>query len=132
LKRWGGPTGFEVTIMVNCMLIESKAPERQALAGLLESFGLECSEHAEPAAALRSLDEQLPDLVVMEQTETTSDFLRLISLQHRKPVVIVYGDHADFDATGRAILDGASEVLVKPFDRDLLKFKLAQSGVFAF
>jgi len=30
---------------------------------------------------------------------------------------------------GEAIREGAAEFLLKPFDRDLLKFKLRQSGV---
>jgi two-component system, chemotaxis family, chemotaxis protein CheY len=46
-----------------------------------------------------------------------------------RPVVILYADAPDFDTMGAAILEGASEFLLKPFDRELLTFKLRQSGV---
>ena len=47
----------------------------------------------------------------------------------RKPVVLVYTDKANTDEIGSAIIEGAAEFLLKPFDRDLLEFKLKQVGL---
>ena len=46
----------------------------------------------------------------------------------RKPVVLVYTEKANTDEIGSAIIEGAAEFLLKPFDRDLLEFKLKQVG----
>ena len=63
---------------------------------------------------------------------STSDFLQKIRVQRqgsKQPIIILYADSPDVDAVVQSIHDGAAEFLARPFDRDLLKFKLEQAGV---
>jgi two-component system, chemotaxis family, chemotaxis protein CheY len=115
--------------VVNCMLVEASAPERRKLESLLTSLGYECTSLSREDEAMAACNDNLPDIVVMDQTMASSRLMQRIGFGEQKPVVIVYGERPDFDRIGQSILDGASEFLMKPFDRDLLAFKLAQSGV---
>ena len=59
------------------------------------------------------------------------DFVRLLrrNVNGKNPVVFLYADTPDTEMIGQSILQGAADVLMQPFDRDLLQFKLRQAGV---
>ncbi len=115
--------------MVNCMLVEASAPERRKLESLLTSLGYECTSVSREDEAMAACNDNLPDIVVIDQAMASARLMQRISLGDQKPVVIFYGEKPDFDVVSQSILEGASEFLMKPFDRDLLEFKLAQAGV---
>lgn len=120
--------------MVNCLLIDKNASERQRLVGILSGLGLKCDERAGTEEGIRFCHERRPDVVVMEASgmTATKEFLRLVKYQGRttrRPVVILYADTPDLEAMGETIMDGASDFLMMPFDGDLLRFKLEQAGV---
>ncbi len=121
-------------VMINCLLIEKNPTERQRLSQILVGLGLNCSETAGAEDGIRHCHDQHPDVVVMEATtaKAAKDFMRLVgykNLTTKKPVVILYADHTDVELMANSIMDGASDFLMKPFDRDLLQFKLQQAGV---
>ena len=120
--------------MVSCLLIEANRDEGQRVSGLLETLGFECTVRQTADEGIRFCHEEHPDLIVMEASELPSarEFLRLVRYQNRttkRPVVILYADKPDLEAVGESIMDGAADFLMKPFDRDLLQFKLEQAGV---
>ena len=122
--------------MVSCLLIDRNAGERHKLSGLMSELGFDCTEMHEATEAIRYCEMFRPDVVVMSAGSATDalDFLRLAPGGDRRdgrPVVIFYADKPDVETMGEAIREGAAEFLLKPFDRDLLKFKLRQSGVMA-
>ncbi len=122
--------------MVNCLLIDKNPVERQRLQQMLCAIGFHCDERAGAEEGIRFCQESSPDLVVMEASgaQATKEFLRLVRYQgraNRRPVVILYADRPNMASVGETIIDGAADFLVKPFDRDLLLFKLEQAGVLA-
>ena len=120
--------------MLNCLLIDKNPVERQRLLQILGSIGIHCDERAGAEEGSRFCQEQSPDFVVMEASGVTAakEFLRLVRYQgrhNRKPVVILYADKPNMATVGETIIEGAADFLMKPFDRDLLLFKLEQAGV---
>ena len=120
---------------MSCLLIEANHDEGLRVAGLLETLGFACDTRMTADEGIRYCHEQEPDVVVMEASELPSarEFLRLVRYRGRnagRPVVLLYAANADVATMGETILEGASEFLVKPFDTDLLRFKLCQSGVY--
>jgi two-component system, chemotaxis family, chemotaxis protein CheY len=119
--------------MVSCLVIDRNEGERQLLGGLMADIGFACTEVDAMEDGVRFCQHNHPDVVVMDATALPDarDFLRLTATSGRRwrPTVILYADKPDFDTMGEAILEGAAEFLMKPFDRDLLTFKLRQSGV---
>ena len=61
------------------------------------------------------------------------DFVRRLrrNARGKAPVVFLYAETADTELIGQSILQGAADVLMKPFDRDILQFKLRQAGIVA-
>ena len=115
---------------MQCLLIDQNAPERQRIALLLNSLGLTCDEQERVSETQVSK----PDVVFMDVTraEAAQDLIQ--QLQHGRgdavaPKIICYADAPKVDDLAAFILAGATDVLVKPFDRELLRFKLEQAGL---
>jgi two-component system, chemotaxis family, chemotaxis protein CheY len=120
--------------MVSCLLIDKNPGERQRLLQILNRLGLTCDERAGAEEGIRFCQERRPEVVVMEASAVmaTKEFLRLVRYSdqgRRRPVVILYADRPDIETMGETIMDGAADFLMKPFDQDLLQFKLEQAGV---
>jgi CheY-like chemotaxis protein len=117
---------------VQCLLIDHNAPERQRIAGLLESLGLICGdlENANESEVLQS------DVIFMDVTQAEAAQDLIVKLQHGRgaalrPKIICYAEAPQVDDMAAFILAGATDVLVKPFDLELLRFKLEQAGLLA-
>lgn len=120
--------------MVSCLVIERDDAQRQQLTSMLETLGMDCTSVARADDGLAVLQDLRPDVVVMEANEAGSirPFLRLARHdEHSRggPVLLFYSKKASMDVIGETILNGAAEFLMLPFDRELLSFKLKQSGV---
>ena len=120
--------------MVNCLLIDKNPAERQRLHQILGGVGIHCEERDGAEEGIRYCQDSNPDIVVMEASGVTAtkEFLRLVRYQGRqssRPVVILYADKPNMASVGETIIEGAADFLVKPFDRELLLFKLEQAGV---
>jgi DNA-binding NtrC family response regulator len=121
--------------MVSCLLIEPNAHERAHVKNLLELLGMECVAAPQAEAMLNTPTQDKHDVIVMEASSLpdAKRYLRQsggpASATKKKPVVIMYGRETGLDVINESIIHGVSEFLVQPFDLDLLRFKLKQSGV---
>ncbi len=121
--------------MTKCLLIDGDSSERRRLEQLLGGLGLETVFSA-AADALQYCNDNSPEVVMLSAGASgvaPQDLVkRLQFCSHGKPpVVFLYAETADTDLFGQSILEGAAEILMMPFDRDLLQFKLQQAGVIA-
>ncbi len=120
--------------MVSCLLIDENAVARNDISGLMARLGVTTSQLADVEEGIRFCHENQPDVVLLEATALpqAKEFLRLVRHQGvatGRPIVILYATSADMSVMGESILSGASEFIMAPFDLDLLRFKLMQSGV---
>jgi two-component system chemotaxis response regulator CheY len=120
--------------MARCLLIDEDTAERQRLLPMLSGLGLETAQAAAAEDALKYCNDNAPDVVMMAAGHNGSrprDLVtRLRRARHgKRPVVILYAESPDTDMIGQSILQGAADVLMKPFDRELLQFKLKQAGI---
>jgi DNA-binding response OmpR family regulator len=120
--------------MVSCLLVDSHSKERERISALLEQLGIVASHCSDIEAGIAMCQSQNPDIVLMDASELphSRDFLRLTRHRYQssgRPIVILYACEADMAKMGESILMGASEFLMAPFDLDLLRFKLQQSGI---
>jgi len=119
--------------MVRCLLIENDANERQKLSTMVAAFGFECEAlSAEKAAS--SLMENAPDLILMEARDDAGsrELLRLVQYRSETgsaPVVILYAEKPSLEDVGLAVVAGVAHFLAKPFDAELLRFKIEQAGL---
>jgi two-component system, chemotaxis family, chemotaxis protein CheY len=120
--------------MTSVLLIEEDTAERQRLERMLGGLGLDLIESGAADEALRVCNDNTPDVVMMAaggSSKRPRDFVKRLrrSVRGKSPVVLLYADTPDTEMIGQSIMQGAADVLMKPFDRDLLQFKLKQAGV---
>ncbi len=119
--------------MTQCLVVDENGQERRAVFDMLSGYGFDLIESENADSALKFCRANSPDVIVMADKVgmPRQDFIRRARKGGRgkRPIVLVVTGDANADAIGRAILDGAAECLVKPFDRDLLEFKLRQVGL---
>jgi PleD family two-component response regulator len=120
--------------MTTCLLIDDDGRGRQHLQQMLSGLGLETALTTGTDEAVRYCNDNAPD-VVMVSTRARGvipkEFVKRLRLSGRgkPPVVFLYSDTPDTEMFGQSILEGAADVLMLPFDSDLLHFKLRQAGI---
>ncbi|HRX37269.1 MAG TPA: response regulator [Aestuariivirga sp.] len=121
--------------MTKCLLVDEDNAERRRLEELLSGLGVETALSAQADEALRYCNDNSPDVVMLSAAApgvAPSDLVKRLQRPSgggRPPVVFLYAETADTAMFGQSILEGAADVLMMPFDRDLLQFKLRQAGV---
>jgi PleD family two-component response regulator len=120
--------------MTRCLLIDEDGSGRQYLAQMLSGLGLETCLTSGTDEALAFCNDNSPELVMVSATAqgvVPKDIVKRLRLGARgkPPVVILYAETPDAAMFGQTILEGAADVLMMPFDRDILHFKLRQAGI---
>ncbi len=120
--------------MTKCLLIDEDGRGRQYLEQMLSGLGLETSLTTGTDDAVRICNDNAPDVVMVSTSArgvVPKEFVKRLRLSGRgkPPVVFLYADTPDTEMFGQSILEGAADVLMMPFDRDLLHFKLRQAGI---
>jgi two-component system, chemotaxis family, chemotaxis protein CheY len=133
--KWGGWAMFERFVdMTKCLLIDEDGKGRRYLEQMLSGLGLETALTAGADDAVRYCNDNAPDIVMMSADRRgmqTRDLVKRLrfSASGKPPVVFLYSAHADTEVIGQSILEGAADVLMMPFDCDILKIKLKQAGL---
>jgi len=120
--------------MTRCLLIDEDGLEADRLQTLLGALGIDTAKRADAEDALAYCNDNAPDVVLLSAagaSERPGDFVRRLrrKVGGKQPVVFLYADTPDTDMIGQSILQGAADVLMKPFDHDILAFKLKQAGI---
>ena len=118
-----------------CLIIDDGVELDSAAGKYLENSDYKIAQAQTCNEALTMCKQSMPDVILLDaDTPKMSglEFLaRLRGTQRgEEPVVLYCAQHEDTTRIGQAIWKGASECLVKPFDTELLAFKLEQSGAF--
>lgn len=120
--------------MTMCLLIDEDGRGRQYLEQMLSGLGLQTSLTTGADDAVRFCNDNSPDVVMVSARASggaPKEFVKRLRLNARgkPPVVFLFADTPDTEMFGQTILEGAADVLMMPFDRDLLHFKLRQAGI---
>lgn len=124
----------KVELMTSCLLIDENGAETRRLKSMVDAFGMETVTIGCPEDALRYCNDNAPDVVLVAAESAGPSPRELVRKLRREnhgkaPIVILYAEQPDMEMIGQTILQGAADVLMKPFDRDILQFKLQQAGV---
>jgi two-component system, chemotaxis family, chemotaxis protein CheY len=122
--------------MTTCLLVDDESKESRSLQQLLGALGVDTAQASRTDEALKFCNDNPPDVVMVAASgagERPRDFVRRLrrKVNGKKPVVFLFAETADTEVVGQSIMQGAADILMQPFDRELLSFKLRQAGILA-
>lgn len=121
-------------IMKTCLIVDDSSVVRKVAGRILENLKIVTSEAESGQQALDQCQQDMPDAIILDYHMPgmgTVEFLSTLrGLTHGKDPFVVYctteNDTADIS---RAIAAGADDYVIKPFDREALRSKLAAAGL---
>lgn len=119
--------------MKHCLVVDDSRVIRKVACKILESLDFETDEAEDGPSALDSCRMRMPELILLDwhmPNMTGVEFLRTLRREHNgtRPVVVFCTTENDVGYISEAMSAGANEYVVKPYDREILKAKLAQIG----
>ncbi|MEM7426917.1 MAG: hypothetical protein AAF441_12550 [Pseudomonadota bacterium] len=122
--------------MTRCLVIETSGEDRNRTVDLLQDLGFDVAGSRTMDEAIGAIEASVPEVILVEQhgdaRETSATLMRLRAAARRRgkdPLILMCSETADPAAIGAAIVHGASECLIKPFDGAILQNKLKQCGL---
>jgi len=123
--------------MKKCLVLNDENIAGDSTCDYLSAYEFDVDITSDGEEALSLCEQTMPDVILVDckmQKMNGQQFLERLAILRRArysqaPVILFCLDNTDVEAMGRAVWSGATECLVKPFDADILDFKLQQSGV---
>ena len=118
----------------SCLIVDDSKVIRMVARKILEGLNFSISEAENGQLALEACQRQMPDVVLLDWNMPVMDglgFLRALRATDGggQPVVVFCTTENDLSKIQEAIVAGANEYIMKPFDRDIIETKFAQAGL---
>lgn len=118
----------------SCLIVDDSKIVRKVTRKIFEALGYNIAEAEDGSQALEQCKQSFPDLIMLDwhmPVMTGIEFL--VELRQlpdgNKPIVIFCTTETEFSRIQQAIIAGANEYVMKPFDEDIIKGKLQQLGL---
>lgn len=120
--------------MKHCLIVEDSRVIRQVARGILEGLDFQAGEAEDGIGALKACRVRMPELILLDWNLPNSngaEFLRTLRREREgaHPVVIFCTTENDIAQVSEAMLAGANDYVLKPYDRDVIREKLVQVGL---
>jgi two-component system, chemotaxis family, chemotaxis protein CheY len=116
-----------------CLVVDDSKIVRKVTRKIFESLDYNVLEAEDGSLALEQCLKEMPDLIMLDWHMPVMNGLEfLVALRATPggttPVVIFCTTETEFSRIQQAILAGANEYVMKPFDEDIIRGKLQQLG----
>lgn len=120
--------------MKTCLVVDDSDIIRKVARRILASLKFNTDEAEDGQAGLEVCKTSMPDAILLDchmPVMGSSDFLTSLRAMDDggKPVVIYCATENDTGDIARALTAGADEYVLKPFDREAIRAKLAATGL---
>ena len=122
--------------MKTCLVVDDSRVIRKVTRRILEELGFGVAEAADGAEALAWCRAMMPDVVLVDWQMPVMgglEFLRRLRLEPggQTPKVVFCSVENELDRIREALDGGADEYIMKPFDGEIMAYKLHAAGVAA-
>ena len=120
--------------MKTCLVVDDSRLTRKVARRILEELQFQVAEAGDGAEALEMCSRIMPDAILLDWNMPVMDGLTFLK-QLRKtengqsPIVVFCTTENDFVHITDALTEGASEYIMKPFDKDIVESKFAEVGL---
>lgn len=123
-----------MTTPKTCLIVDDSKIVRKVTRKIFEALDYEISEAEDGSVALAACMQSFPNLIMLDwhmPVMNGIEFLRALRQLPGggAPVVIFCTTETEFNRIQEAIMAGANEYVMKPFDDDIIKGKLEQLGI---
>lgn len=120
--------------MTTCLIVDDSKVVRKLARRIVEPLGFDISEAEDGKQALDQCLKTMPDFILLDwhmPVMTGIEFIRALRAAPGgdTPKVVFCTTENDYNRILEAIQAGANEYMMKPFDEEILKGKLAQVGI---
>ena len=120
--------------MPSCLIVDDSKVVRTLARRMIEPMGFAIEEAADGQAALVACQNHMPDFILLDWHMPVMNGLEFLTQLRATPAgdapkVIFCTTETEIGHIQQALAAGANEYVMKPFDAELLKEKLAQVGV---
>ena len=120
--------------MRTCLVVDDSTVVRKIARRILEELGFQVIEAEDGEKALEVCKRQLPEAILLDWNMPVMDGYEFLGNLRRlpggdAPKVVFCTTENDIDHISRALAAGASEYIMKPFDKDIVSAKFAEVGL---
>ena len=120
--------------MVRVLVVDDSSVIRKVSRRILEGLSMQTSEAESGAAALDACAADMPDGILLDWNMPDMDGYAVLKALRKlpggdRPKVVFCTTENDAAHIGRARQCGADDTMMKPFDKDVLRLKMAAVGL---
>ncbi|MEL7482473.1 MAG: response regulator [Pseudomonadota bacterium] len=120
--------------MKRCLIVDDSRVVRKVAARIIRDLEFEIVEAGDGAEALDMCRSGMPDAILLDWNMPVMnglDFLRALRREPEgsKPVVVFCSSENDANHIAEAVRTGANEVVMKPFDAEIIEAKFTEAGL---
>ena len=117
-----------------CLVVDDSRVVRKVARRILEAHGFDVTEAENGQLALNACRLQMPDCVLLDWNMPVMnglEFLKQLRAEYGpdNPPVVFCTTETEMSAIEQAIMHGAQEYIMKPFDEEILVGKFEQVGL---
>lgn len=121
--------------MKQCLVVDDSPVIRKVARRILEGMNFQASEAEDGRIGLEACSFLMPDCVLLDANMPNIDGFAFLRELRRmpggtKPKVIFCTTENDLGQIAKAMHAGADEIMMKPFDKQIMHLKLAEVGIF--
>ncbi len=117
-----------------CLVVDDSRVVRKVARRIIEDFGFTCEEAEDGQKAYEFCEQKMPDMILLDWNMPVMsgiEFLEKLRASEggKSPKVIFCTTENDMAHITRAMSAGADEYIMKPFDAEIIGYKLSQLGL---
>lgn len=121
--------------MKTCLVVDDSRVVRKVARRILEDLQFKCEEAEDGQQAYEFCASQMPDVILLDWNMPVMSGIEFLEKLRQMPSgtdpsVVFCTTENDMSHIQRAMMAGANEYIMKPFDTDIIKSKFIQIGLY--